>query len=466
MAAAGPVRSYVRRVDVAGDFTTQTVDFELAVPYFGWLFTPPFRRTIARPPARGDTAPWWAPPAPIDSRGTTVLGTLCAIAVVTGYLNTLFTQTIAFAGREFGAGNGAQGVAGGIVRVGGLIALVVVAAADRRGRRKIVLASGVVGCLLAATGAAAPSLPWLTASQTVARGFATALLLVIGIVAAEEVPARCRAYAISLLAMSGGLGAGIAVASLKLADLGARGWRILYMLPLAGLPLLATVRSRLPESRRFLAPHPEVRIAGHGRRLWLLAITGLLTNLFIAPQSQFGNQYLLDERGFSAGRISLLALVGGAPGVVGIVVGGRLADTRGRRKVGAAALVGGSACIVSFFFAAGWAVWVWAFLGTMVSTAAVPALGVYGPELFPTSLRGLANGMVSILSLGGSATGLALAGLLGDHFGRLGPAMAILGLGPLLVAVIVLAFYPETAGRELEDINPEDLNPGDRAGAG
>ena len=39
--------------------------------------------------------------------------------------------------------------------------------------------------------------------------------------------------------------------------------------------------------------------------------------------------------------------------------------------------------------------------------------------------------------------------------------MAVLSAGPLLLGVLVLAAYPETAGKELEDLNPED-----RAGPG
>ena len=161
-------------------------------------------------PAGTDKAPWWAPPERLDDRGANALGALGLLSIVFGYLDTLFTQTIPFAGDEFGAGNSAQGVAGSVVRVGGVIALVVVAAADRRGRRKALLWSAAAGCALAATGALAPSLPWLAASQMLARAFATALVILVAIVAAEEMPAGSRAYAISLLAMAGGLGAGSA----------------------------------------------------------------------------------------------------------------------------------------------------------------------------------------------------------------------------------------------------------------
>lgn len=453
VAAVGPVISYERRLEG----TSQTVEYELAVPYWWWLFALPFKRRIARPP-RADL-PWWAPPEPLDARASAAIASLAALSLVLGYLNTLFTQTIAFAGEEFGAGDSAQGVAGSFVRLGGLLALVIVALADRRGRRTTLLTASFAGCLLAVTGALAPSLPWLTGSQTVARGCATALLLLVGIVAAEEVPARCRAYAVSLLAMATGLGAGFCIIALKLADLGERGWRLIYVLPVLGLPLVVSVRRHLTESRRFLAPHPAVRIAGHGRRLWLLAASGFLGNLFIAPQGQFANRYLRTEHGFSAGRISLLSVVTGAPGIIGIVVGGRMADLRGRRRVASVALVGGTLCTVAFFFSGGWALWAWPLCGTMLNAATVPALGVYGPELFPTSLRGRANGLVGMCGLAGSASGLALAGILGDAFGRLGPAMAILATGPILVAALVLLAYPETAGRELEELNPEDQPP-------
>ncbi|HEV3400553.1 MAG TPA: MFS transporter, partial [Acidimicrobiales bacterium] len=111
------------------------------------------------------------------------------------------------------------------------------------------------------------------------------------------------------------------------------------------------------------------------------------------------------------------------------------------------------------FFAQGWPVWAWAVVGKIVSDASIPALGVYGPELFPTSLRGRANGIVAMTSLGGSAVGLITAGVLSDQFGRIGPAMAVLAVGPALVALLILTRYPETAGLELEELNPEDRAP-------
>ncbi|HWC10324.1 MAG TPA: hypothetical protein VG455_03785, partial [Acidimicrobiales bacterium] len=51
-AVEGPVHDYRRAVEVTPlddgrAAVTQTVDFTLAVPYFWWLFLPPFKRALA-----------------------------------------------------------------------------------------------------------------------------------------------------------------------------------------------------------------------------------------------------------------------------------------------------------------------------------------------------------------------------------------------------------------------------------
>lgn len=459
-AAGGVLLDYRRTVDVtpAGDGrhrVRQTVEYRLDLPLWGWLFRVPLRRRIGRV-VPGAEVPWWAPPDRLDPRSAAMLGALCSLSVVVGYLGTVLTQTITFAAKEFGADKGAQGVALAAVRADVVVALVLVAMADRRGRRRVLLLSSSVGCALTATGALAPSLWFLAGSQVVTRGFVTAAAIVLTVAAAEEMPKGSRAYAVSLLAMTAALGAGLCVLLLRVADL-AGGWRVLFALGLLGLPAVRAVGRLLPESRRFRAPHGDAGLAGHGRRFWLLASSAFLFNLFFAPASQFGNEYLRTERGFSAGRISLFTILTATPGGIGVVVGGRLAE-RGRRWVGAIALVAGVGATVLMFAARGWPLWAWSVAGSVVGGATIPALGVYGPELFPTSLRGRANGVIAVLGRAGSVVGLVAAGRLADTY-HFGPAMALLALGPLALAVLVVAAYPETAHTELEDLNPEDTRP-------
>jgi MFS family permease len=345
------------------------------------------------------------------------------------------------------------------VRTGGLIAFVMAARADRRGRRRLLLASATLGCLFTMTGALAPNLAMLGLSQTVARGMSGALVLLITILSAEEMPPGTRAYAYSLITMTGALGAGMCVWALPLADVGDRGWRLLYVLPVVFLPLIWRVGRQLPESRRFAVPHTEAPMAGHGGRFWLLASSLFLLAVFAAPASQVTNDFLRVERGFSASRITLYIIATSTPGAIGIVIGGRLADVRGRRVVGAVGITGGTILTVITFLSHGWPLWAWSVAGSILAAMTVPVIGVYRPELFPTSLRGKAAGLIEVITLSGSAFGLWFTGRLADRWGSYAGPIAILAIPSLVVAVLMLVAFPETAKQSLEDLNPEDVAP-------
>lgn len=458
-AAAGPFHTYRRTVDPAPDGgVTEVIEYELAPLVWRFPFGLLYRRALRHAPPPG-TRPFWAPPETADAVAATTIGALCTLAVVFGYLGTLLTQTITFAADEFGSSKGQQGATLAAVRIGVLGAVALSALADRRGRRTVVLGAAAAACLVSALGAVAPDLFTVGLSQAVVRGLTTAGAVMLAVIGAEEMPAGARAFAVSLVTMAGALGVGMCLWVLPLADVGEQGWRLLFALSLLGLPVVRHVARHMTESRRFVVTHAEVGMAGHGRRFWLLAGSALLLSLFTAPASQLMNEFLRDERGFSAARISLFTLATNTPGAIGIVVGGRLADTRGRRLVGAVGVAGGVGLTVAMVLSGGWPMWALSALGAVVGAATVPALGVYGPELFPTSLRGRANGVISILGVTGSVIGLLVAGYLSDRWGGLGPALAVLSVGPALMAVLVLVAYPETAHRALEDLNPEDRSP-------
>jgi MFS family permease len=251
----------------------------------------------------------------------------------------------------------------------------------------------------------------------------------------------------------------MAVILLPVSDLGVSAWRIVYVVPLFGLPFFVRLARRVPESRRFARPHGRASMRGHRGRLAMLSAVSFCGLLFLAPTSQFQNEFLRTEHGFAAIQLTIFTLATNTPGGIGIVIGGRLADLRGRRMIGAVASIGGAVLLALGYQASGAMLWVAFTAGTVIAAATVPALGVYGAELFPPSLRGRANGLITLAGVLGSSVGLILAGRFETHFGSFGPGMAILAVGPILVAVIVLALYPETAHIELEVLNPEDANP-------
>lgn len=467
----GPFHAYEREVEAEalGDGrwqVRQTIRYRAAMPFVGRLFRHQIRRQVGEIIDEEHSFPWWSPPERQSARVSHLLGLLCALAFVIGYSTAVTTQTMTFAVDEFGVSDAAQGNALASVRIGVLMSLVLLAIADRRGRRGVLLGTVAAACVTASLGAIAPNIFLLAGSQTLTRGLATTASILLGVVAAEEVGSRSRAYAISILVMTGGAGGFFAIMLLPLADVSDWTWRLLFLVPLPFLRLCRSVARTLPESRRFLAAEevdeddalrrePEARRSFRGR-LILLSVSGFIYASFQAPAHQLLNDFLKDERGFSASNISAFRMVTSLPGILGIVIGGRLAESYGRRRVGAVAVILGGAAMVGTYNTESFAMWGLAIVTIVFSAAAVPVLGVYGPELFPTSLRGRANAVITTITVAGSALGLVIAGRLDDRYGGLGRGITLLGAGVIVVALMVAFLYPETASRELEDINPED----------
>ncbi|MDE0803084.1 MAG: MFS transporter [Acidimicrobiales bacterium] len=456
--AAGPFSQYERtlHVEPIGDgrhVVSHRVVFRLAVGWWWRLFLRPMRRTLRR----ADTgSPWWAPPEVLDAQAAAALASLAYLSIVGGYLGTLITQSLTYAADEFGADDGQQATTLAVIRVGVLLSLGIAAWADRNGRRRALLACAAGGCVLTALGALTPGLIALSATQIFARGLATALGLLIVVVVAEEMPAGARAYGVSLLTMSGGLGAGMVLWILPLVELDERAWRGLFVVPVLFLPLIRATATLLPESRRFVRRHAAAKFAGHGRRLVLLAGTTFALAILSTPASQLQNEFLREEFSFSAGQITLFTLLTVTPASIGIVIGGRLADTRGKRLVGGIGLgVGAALTAAQFITTSVELVWTVATIGSIFGGLAVPALAIYGPELFPTSLRTKANVVMTILGVVGSVLGLGIVSYLSDRW-SLGPAIAVLAVAPLLATLLLIPRYPETAHKELEELNPED----------
>ena len=89
-------------------------------------------------------------------------------------------------------------------------------------------------------------------------------------------------------------------------------------------------------------------------------------------------------------------------------------------------------------------------LGSDVTTTS------YSTELFPTRYRSTATGVRGLVSTLGAI--LALSAISGLYlvFGSNWVAISVLCLVSLIAPVIVWLFLPETAGRKLEEISPDE----------
>ncbi len=454
----GPFAAYERTVttDRTRGQLVETTRYAVTIPWFGWLFRLPVRRVLAR---KGSHQSWWVPPDRLDATQLLVIGLLAAASMSAAFVNTLFTQTVNFAADDFGISDTGIGIAGAVVRAGILIALPAAVIADRIGRRRVIVAVAWLGPLLSLLGALAPSFVILVITQTLARPMGIALAFLVGVVASEEMPRNSRAYAVSVLAMAAGFGAGVAVLSLRFADFGEGGWRYVYLVAAVWCLVALDLTRRLPETRRFTAARatPTTRAPRFNlRRLALIAAVGFIGNIFIAPASFFQNRYLADIRDFSGGMIGIFSIAVGTPASIGLIIGGRVADTSGRRRLIAFTLPLGTAAIVAAFAVGGPPLWAFSLIGGILSSAAYPALAVYRSELFPTGNRSRAAGLITAAALVGGIGGLLLTGWLLDSGWTYGQVMAMLGLCQLAVTVLVVVAYPETAHLELEALNPED----------
>ena len=397
-------------------------------------------------------------PDALSGRQKKILLLLALASLTSAYVNTLFTQTVAFAADEFDVSESTQGIAAAIVRWGIVISLPLVALADRTGRRRVLVTMSWVAPIVCAAGAIAPNFAVLVATQTVGRPLGLTLEILIMVVTIEEMPRNSRAYATGLLAVASGGGAGVAVAALPLADVGPTSWRYIYVLTLVWLLVAASLVRHLPETHRFEERSRHEVVDRHldvGRLVTISSVV-FLSNMFIATASIFQNRYLKDDRDFSAMLVAVFTIATSAPASIGLVVGGRIADVRGRRIVATTLVPIGAVLLAMSFAVSGPLMWLTAVVAGLVFGTAYPAMAVYRGELFPTARRSFAGGVIMASALIGGSIGLVAGGFIIEANDSYAPTMFLMALGPVLSSVIVWKRYPETAHLELEDINPGD----------
>ena len=258
---------------------------------------------------------------------------------------------------------------------------------------------------------------------------------------------------------------------LPFADLGNYGWRISFLASAGALFFLPFVGRQLRETRRYTTlvgqsvrrgRLREVFASTYRARFLLLGLVAFVTNVFIAPSSQLTNRYLTRAHDFSNSDVAgFRTVTAGLPGLIGVLLAGRLTESRGRRPVAIVGLLVATAFQMAFFVANDDALlWVAPTIAIVAAACAGLALGTLDAELFPTETRGTSNGFLLVAGVAGSATGLLVATQLRDAMGGLGPAIAVCGIPTLIAAVLLVPRLPETVSRSLDDVSPTELPSG------
>lgn len=162
--------------------------------------------------------------------------------------------------------------------------------------------------------------------------------------------------------------------------------------------------------------------------------------------------FLKTERGLtSVGTGSyLMVLILGA--FFGFISGAYFADWLGRKKTFMISAVGSIVLVLVYLYAPLSNAWILpiGFLLGYIDLMKWSPMGTFMTELFPSEVRGVAQGFCYNVGRGIGALFPALVGILSDRMG-LGVAIGVFGVSGLVMMIVMLMTLPETRGRTLDN---------------
>ncbi len=408
-----------------------------------------------------------------DSRYLAVMvALLMSVTIFEGYDVTIFHLCTPDIARTFHLSDLDVGLMASFVRLGGMVAFFVVMAADRIGRKPIVSATVLCYTLFTLMTALSRGLGTFTAFQSCAQLFLSAEFGVAVIMISEEFPDRWRGRGVAILNLVGLIGV-VAGAALYAPVAGSSlGWRGMYFIGIAPLTLVTVMRRRLRETARFSAAvatrrrlpmltqaacslRTALRALGgpYRGRLLLVALLWNSVGLVGAPAVTFFSLYARRDRHWSRAEIGRAIILAYAVGTLGHLLAGYLLDRIGRRLTTSAFYVAGAIAILLLFQTASHRLMLVAMIATVFAfQGARTVTATYSTELFPTEVRATSYSLtVQVLGQFAALLTPFTIGALSRTMGGLGNAVAVMSFGPIIGAVLVMRFAPETRGKTLEE---------------
>lgn len=354
------------------------------------------------------------------------------------------------------------GVGLGIIRLASLATQPISQVADRHGRRRVLIAVTALGLALTGLGALSPTFWAFVALFALARPLMSTTNAVAGVIAAEETVAADRAKAMALVTVGYGVGAALPVFFRSF--FGEADFRPLFALAFPLLVLLALAARRVEEPDRAARlteggdPRLSARLGRVPRslvpRLATLAGLTFAIAFLSGPINTYLFVYAENVAGVPTSILSVVVVVAGAVGALGLLAGVALADRLGRRPAAGIATVG-LALTGALTYSAGYWGAVVGYVGTIfMGSVYAPSISAMGSELFPTSMRATAAGWATASGTIGAVSGLLAFGALADATGSFSAA-AVIVCTPVALSAMGYARLPETRGLELEESAPE-----------
>lgn len=375
------------------------------------------------------------------------------VAFFAGLSGTGISHTLPFARESLGLSEGDMFRIFAITRAVSLLGIAFTIRADREGRRTPFIAAFAMLIIGNASTAFLPGVVAFTIAQSVTRIGVVAVAALAVVVLAEELTPAVRAYGMGVYALAGSMGAGLGLILLPVAERSDNSWRILFGISLAGLIVLPLLNQFLAESRAFKKFDTHVTFsralsAGLAKHFWPLAGIAFFVAAFSSPAFDFVFERLINDLSWDAGPARFLLIVFSGLGAFGLLFGGRMADSVGRRQTTAFALVLGALGGIGFYtLASGWLLAPSILLASFGASMLVPAFAAHRSELFPTRVRATAAGWITNAAIAGSIVGFSVGAIVVDRIG-LSRTISMLAVGLLLAAYLV-SRLPETRGMDL-----------------
>ncbi|HEY6395689.1 MAG TPA: MFS transporter [Candidatus Binataceae bacterium] len=402
-----------------------------------------------------------------------LLGLLMSVTVFEGYDVTIFHLCTPDIARTFHMDDRAVGLMASIVRFGGMLAFLVVMLSDRIGRKPVVSATVLFYTLFTLFTALSRGLWTFTIFQGCAQIFLSAEFGVAVIMISEEFPDDLRGRGVAALHMVGLLGVVAGGALYGIVADSRWGWRGMYLIGIIPLLLVAVLRRNLRETARFQASR-TTRVTDESAgivatfkqaiapfsgpyqgRLILVALLWNCVGLVGAPAVTFFSLYAKRDHHWTSSQIGHAIVVAYLIGTLGHLLAGWMLDRVGRKLTTAASYVLGAGAILLLFQSASYQAMLLSLIATVFAfQGARTATATYSAELFPTRIRATSYSMT--VQLLGQLTALftpVTIGVLSKSLGGLGNAVAAVSIGPVIGAVLVWLFAPETRGMTLEQLD-------------